>query len=177
MSPIWYFAYGSNLQTATLCGRRGIAVQRAVPVRARGWRLVFDKPRLFPPDSSVANIVPDPDGVVIGVAFAISEQDHAHVELTEGVSFENYRRVELAVEPLAATLDGPASALSLSSERRDAALSPSTRYMALVIEGALEHGLPDEHLAFLRGVAACEESAEAAAMRPMLDELFKRRRG
>ena len=23
---VWYFAYGSNMQTATLCGRRGVQV-------------------------------------------------------------------------------------------------------------------------------------------------------
>lgn len=174
MSHVWYFAYGSNLQSATLCGRRGVTFRRAVPVRADGWRLVFDKPRLFG-DGSVANIVPDDACHVVGVAFEISIDDHAHVELTEGVAIGHYQRVELSVAPLAACGDPPRTALSLSSDKRDAALRPSTRYMGLVIEGAVEHGLPDEHLEFLRGVAAVEEGAEAAALRPMIDALMKRR--
>lgn len=175
MSAIWYFAYGSNLQSATLRGRRGIDFQRAVPVRARGWRLVFDKPRLLGRDSSVANIVPDGAAEVLGVAFAMSIDDHAHVELTEGVAFENYRRVELALEPLAPVPDPPSAAYSLTSEQRDPALQPSTRYMGLIIEGALEHGLPTEYVEFLRRVPACAESPESLALRPMLDQLFKRR--
>jgi hypothetical protein len=47
--------------------------------------------------------------------------------------------------------------------------------MGLVIEGALEHALPDVHLDFLRAVPTCEESPEAAALRPMIDALMKRR--
>jgi hypothetical protein len=174
-SIVWYFAYGSNLQAATLRGRRGIDYQRAVPVRVRGWRLVFDKPPLFPAGTSVANIVEDADAEVLGVAFAMSADDHAHVELTEGVGFGNYRRVEVQVEPLAPTVDAPTVAYSLSSEKRAPGLQPSTRYMALVIEGAVEHGLPDVHLDLLRQVEACQESAAAAALRPVLDEFFKRR--
>lgn len=172
---VWYFAYGSNLQSATLRGRRGIDFQRAVPVRARGWRLVFDKPRLLSADSSVANIVPEPDAEVLGVAFAMSAVDHAHVELTEGVTLNNYRRVELRVEPLEAIPDSPAAAFSLTSEHRDASLRPSTRYMGLVIEGALEHRLPAHWVDWLRAVPACDESAESLALRPVLDAFFKRR--
>lgn len=175
MSVVWYFAYGSNLQSATLRGRRGIDFQRAVPVRVPGWQLVFDKPRILGRDSSVANIVPDAASAVIGVAFAMTADDHAHVELTEGVAFENYRRVELALEPLGAVSDPPATALSLTSEHRDPSLQPSTRYMGLVIEGAIEHGLPAYWIERLRQVPACEESAASIAMRPMLDQLFKRR--
>ena len=174
MSHVWYFAYGSNLQSATLRGRRGVEVRRAVPVRADGWRLVFDKPRLFG-DGSVANIVPDGDGHVLGVAFEIPVEDHAHVELTEGVAIGHYLRVELAVAPLATIDDAPRTALSLTSDQRNAALCPSTRYMGLAIEGALEHGLPDAHLEFLRSVPAVQESAEAAALRPMIDALMKRK--
>lgn len=174
MSHVWYFAYGSNLQTATLCGRRGVQVRRSVPVRANGWQLVFDKPRLFG-DGSVANIVPADTCHVLGVAFEISTDDHAHVELTEGVAIGHYQRVELSVVPLAAIDDPPRTALSLSSDKRDAGLQPSTRYMKLVIEGALEHGLPDPHLDFLRAIPAVEESAQAAALRPMIDALMKRR--
>ena len=110
---------------------------------------------------------------MLGVAFAITADDHAHVELTEGVAFGNYRRVELPVEPLVPR-DAPATAFSLSSDRRDPALRPSTRYMALVIEGALEHGCrtPTSSSCGRPGVRG---ERRVAALRPMLDELFKRR--
>lgn len=172
---IWYLAYGSNLQSATLRGRRGVDYRRAVPVRAPGWRLVFDKPPLIPAGNAVANIVPEPGAEVLGVAFAISEDELAHIERTEGVFLDNYRRVEVAVAALAEVLDPPTLAFSLSSERRDPTALPSFRYMAMVIEGALEHGLPETHVAWLRGIPACEESPELVALRPKLDEFFKRR--
>ena len=44
----WYFAYGSNMQTATFRGRRGIEFRRALPARVPGWRLVLDQPPLLP---------------------------------------------------------------------------------------------------------------------------------
>ena len=174
-SVVWYFAYGSNMQSATLRGRRGIDYRRAVPVRAHGWRLVFDKPPLLPTGNSVANIVPDEAALVLGVAFEITDEDLAHVEHTEGVAFGNYKRVELAVEPLAEVEGAPASAFSLSSELRDSEALPSIRYMSLLIEGAIEQGLPGAHVEWLRAVQACEESADMAALRPMLDTFFKRR--
>jgi hypothetical protein len=56
---VWYFAYGSNMETATLRGRRGIEPLCALGARAAGWRLVFDKPPLVPVGEAFANIVPD----------------------------------------------------------------------------------------------------------------------
>jgi ribosomal protein S12 methylthiotransferase accessory factor YcaO len=47
MSIIWYFAYGSNMQSATLRGRRGIEYRRALPGRLDWWRRVLDKGNEF----------------------------------------------------------------------------------------------------------------------------------
>jgi len=174
---MWYFAYGSNMQSDTLHGRRGIAFRRAVAVRAPGWRVVFDKPPLLPIGEAFANIVPDPDAAALGVAFEVDEEDLAHIELSEGVLLGNYRRVRLQVEPLATLADPPQTAVSLASERRDATLRPSTRYMALVVAGAQEHGLPDEYVEILRAVPAGEPTAVAQALRPFLDARLRRRKG
>jgi hypothetical protein len=173
---VWYFAYGSNTQSATLRGRRGIVYRRAVPVRVRGWRLVFDKPSLIPEvPHGFANIRRDAAAVAIGVAFEMTADDLAHVELSEGVTLGNYARVMVDVEPLVPWDDGPRTAASLSSERTDPARRPSIRYMDIVIAGALEHGLPDEHVAFLRGVVAEPEHPKAIEMRALLDDWMRRR--
>jgi hypothetical protein len=55
----WYFAYGSNMQSATLRGRRGVGYARALPARVPGWRLVLDKPPLISVGHG-ANIAPIP---------------------------------------------------------------------------------------------------------------------
>src|SRR6185436_7651685 len=82
---VWYFAYGSNMQPATFAGRRGIAAARALPARLAGWQLVFDKPPLLPMGQGMGNVVVAVGAEVFGVAYAITGDDLAHVDLTEGV--------------------------------------------------------------------------------------------
>ena len=171
---MWYFAYGSNMQRATFCGRRTIDCSRALPARLVGWRLVFDKPPLVPIGESFANVVPDADAEVLGVLYEIGADDLAHIDLTEGVLIDNYRRVEVRI----ATLDGAleVDAYTLTSEKHAPELQPSTRYMALVIAGAEEIGLPATWIDALRRVPAGSETKTAAAFRPLLDAVMGKRR-
>lgn len=163
---VWYFAYGSNMQPATFAGRRGIAPSRAIAARAAGWRLVLDKTPLVPIGESFANLRADPDAVAYGVAYEITADDLAHVDLTEGVLIENYRRVEVDVEPLAG--GEPRRAYTLVSDRCSPDLLPSAYYMTLLIEGAETHGLPAEWIAMLRAVPTCASSAETMEVRAFI---------
>jgi len=167
MSHRWYFAYGSNMQTATLCGRRGVEYRRALPARVPGWRLVFDKPPLLSFGYGFANIVADPATEVLGVLYELTIEGLAHVELTEGVRIGNYDAIDVEAWPLAGA--APLSARSLSAAGRDPSLRPSLRYMQLLIDGALEHGLPAAHVAALRAVPALEETGEERAARALID--------
>jgi hypothetical protein len=169
---VWYFAYGSNMQPATFAGRRGIVAARAVPARLAGWQLVFDKPPLLPMGQGMGNVIVAAGGAVFGVAYAITADDLAHVDLTEGVLIENYRRVAVQIAPL----DGSAAfeAWTLTSERRDATLLPSQRYMALLIDGAEHHGLPADYLAWLRAHPAVAESPASSAARSFIDRALKK---
>ncbi len=171
----WYFAYGSNMQRATLSGRRGIAPTRALAVRVPGWRVVFDKPSLLGLPEAYANLVADAAATAFGVAFHITDDELAHVELTEGVAIDNYRRVEVAVEPLAVVPDAPTRAYSLSSDRRDPTRRPSTRYLGIVLDGAREHGLPPHWIEWLAGIDAAAESVVSQAARGLMDAVMKRR--
>jgi AIG2 family protein len=171
--PVRYFAYGSNMEVATFRGRRGIAYSRAVAARAAGWRLVLDKPPLVPVGESFANIVPDPDASVLGVLYEITAADLAHLDLTEGVLIGNYRRIEVAVAPLTEP-DAPALAFTLVSDQRAPHLLPSDRYMACLIAGALDHGLPAHWVEFLRAQQARPESMLAKAFRPVVDSVLRR---
>jgi len=121
----------------------------------------------------MANVVTEPGAEVLGVAYAITHADLAHVELTEGVLIGNYARVAVRITPLdgsAAELD----AVTLASERRDPALRPSRRYMGLLIEGAQTHGLPAAYVDWLRGHPAVDESPQAAAARALIDQALKK---
>ncbi|MCC6848205.1 MAG: gamma-glutamylcyclotransferase [Deltaproteobacteria bacterium] len=177
---VWYFAYGSNMQPATFAGRRGIAPSRALAARASGWRLVLDKPPLVPIGESFANLVATIGAEVYGVAYEITMEDLAQLDLTEGVLIGNYARVEIAVAPLACAAPrtgadappagaGPSRAFTLVSEQRAPALRPSDRYMALLVEGAQHHGLPDDWIAMLRGVPTRAAGAEVADARAIID--------
>ena len=168
MPRAWYFAYGSNLQGATLRGRRGIAWARALPARVTDWRFVCDKPPLLPAmGESYANLVRETGAETFGVLYELDAEDLAHVELTEGVLIGNYRRIDVVAEPLAG---GTAvTAATLVTDARDPSLVPSERYRALLVEGAREHGLPPAWIAFLASLPARPESAEAARLRPAID--------
>ena len=171
---VWYFAYGSNMQGATLRGRRGITWARALPARVAGWRFVCDKPPLIPGmGESFANLVPEEGAAVYGVVFELEAEDLAHVELTEGVLIGNYRRVDVLAEPLAGA---PAvTAATLVTDARASGLAPSERYRAMLVEGAREHGLPAEWIAFLEALPARPETAEAGRLRPLLDAVLAHR--
>lgn len=175
MATAWYFAYGSNMNPGVLRGRRGVAFDRALPARLEGWRLVFDKPPLIDIGESFANLIADRTAAAYGVLFEVADDDLAHIDLTEGVLIGNYRRIEVAAVALAAN-DGGAvvPAQTLVSDRRDPALRPSDRYMDLVIAGALTHGLPAEHVDFLRSVPCRPSTPEALAMRAHLDAAMRR---
>ena len=169
---VWYFAYGSNMCADTFRGRRGITWGRAVPARVPGWRLVFDKPGIAAEDEGYANLVPEPGAAVCGVLYELAAPELAHVELTEGVALGNYRRVEVEAFALR---DGTGSvgAVTLASDRRAPGVRPTRRYMALVIAGAEEHGLPAEWIAALRAVPAAVESDESRRRRALLDGVLR----
>jgi cation transport regulator ChaC len=169
---VWYFAYGSNMQRATFCGRRGIEYRQALPARVPGWRLVLDKPPLVPVGEGFANIVPDAGSEVLGVLYQITPDDMAHVDLTEGVLIGNYQRIDVTV----VTLGEPSVeviAATLVSEKRSPDLLPSDRYMQCLIAGAEEHGLPREYVARLRTLPCRPESEDARRFRPFLDEALR----
>jgi hypothetical protein len=96
-----------------------------------------------------------------------------HVCFSEGVAVGNYACIEVSCVPLAG--GAPFLATTLASDRRDADLLPSRRYMAALIAGAEEHGLPADYVAALRHQATCEETEEARRVRPLLDEVMRRR--
>jgi gamma-glutamylcyclotransferase len=174
MSRTLYFAYGSNMDSATLRGRRGIEWTRAAPALARGWRLAIDKPSLLGTGEAMATIDVAPDGEVWGVLFDLATADYEHLELTEGVRIDHYRRTGIEVAPSHSWDSALVSAVTLVSSDHDPTLKPTTRYMKLLVEGAAQHGLPPSWLETLRRIEAVEEKAEHAALRPYFDRAMRR---
>ena len=140
----WYFAYGSNMQAATLRGRRLIEPLDVRIGRLTGYRLCFDIP-IGSGLRGVANIAVAAEASLWGVAYLLTPEQHDHLDRTEGVPSGVYRRVSVEI----ATAAGALPVETYISERRDPARLPSFRYLSLLRDGAREHGLPDDWQAAL----------------------------
>jgi cation transport regulator ChaC len=134
----WYFAYGSNMQAATLRGRRGIEPLDVKIGRLPGYRLCFDL-AVGQGSRGVANLVVDADAYVWGVAYLLTTEQHDRLDLTEGVAASVYRRITVEI----VTNTGALLVETYISELRDPSRLPSFRYLSLIREGAREHGLPE----------------------------------
>ena len=145
----WYFAYGSNLDRDTFCGRRRIQPLAAKVARLSGYRLHFNLP-VGSANRGVANILPDEQSVVWGVAYLISRSDGQRLDRSEGVHRGFYQRklMHLKVRD-AADEQSSLAAFSYTSGRHRSGRLPSARYLGLLVNGARFHDLPDEWVRWL----------------------------
>lgn len=163
-----YFAYGSNMNADTFAGRRGVRWLRAAPALLRGWRLALDKPSLLGNGEGMATVVRDEAAHVWGVLYEIHLADLEAVEFSEGVRIGHYERVAVEVEAGPAWGEGPAAAVeavTLASDERDASILPTTRYLGVLVDGAVANGLPAEWIDHLRSMPAVEPTPEGEAVR------------
>ena len=112
--------------------------------------------------------------------FEISESDYGHLEFTEGVLIDHYRRTELVVEPATpweGATNGLVTAVTLWSDTRAPSIRPTTRYTRLLLDGAAGHGLPKAWIDELRKVEAVEQSDDVAALRPFFDRAMRKPEG
>ena len=161
-----YFAYGSNVSSATFRGTRGIDPAESWPAVLPDYRLVFDVPGLpyvEPGFASVRRVSPipgppDPDDPlaryereVHGMAYLVSDADWARILRTEtGYAVEDVTLVRssdgASIE--AATLAYPS--LDLGAAGTMPELLPSARYLGIIRAGAEEWSLDEGWRAWLR---------------------------
>jgi len=145
-SRLWYFAYGSNLNDSIFLERRQMH-----PLAVRwGWleeyRLTFNIP-MGPGERGVANIEATPGARTYGALYLLTAEEFDRLDHTEGVKIGIYRRLPVeAVTPN----DDRVAAFAYQSSLTTAGRKPSPRYMNLLVEGALRHGLPGAYVAFLK---------------------------
>ena len=142
---LWYFAYGSNLDSGTFEGRRRMQPLSHRVARLDGYRLVFDLP-IGKGERAVANLAAAPLDSVHGVAYQLSEGNADRLDRTEGVPHGVYDR--LPVE-LFDRLGRRFEAFTYGSRHRRAGRKPSARYMGLILSGARRYRLPDPYIEFL----------------------------
>lgn len=145
-----YFAYGSNMLTRRLSApSRAPSAKHAGIGYLEGHRLAFDK--LSRDGSGKADI--EATGIstdrVYGVLFRIASEEEGALDRAEGLG-KGYRKDTISVVTQAGTL----SAITYIATEKEPACVPYHWYKALVIAGAVEHGLPPAYLEWLRTVVS-----------------------
>ena len=154
----WYLGYGSNMNRGIFETRRGMRPLQARPAMLENYRLCFNL-AIGPGERGVANLESQAGARTWGVLYLITVEQSEHLDRTEGVPRSGYRRV-----PVSAIVDGSEQigAFTYQSDRISLGRKPSPRYIGLLIEGAVQHGLPPGYLGYLRSfeLAADERMSE-----------------
>ena len=144
-----YFAYGSNLASRVIeawCpGARFVG-----PARLDGFRLAFLR-RSSRWKAGAADVVEAPGHAVWGALYAVTRAELEALDRKEFVADSGYRRRTVTV-----LLDGDeqrAATYEVVDKAHDE-LSPRSDYLALMLEGAHERGLPPDWIAELEALPA-----------------------
>lgn len=149
--PVWYFAFGSNMNERLFRDRRHMKWFEARPGLLRDYRLAFTvaggrRPGLSAP----ANIVPHAGGIVHGVLYLLPLRKFARLDNSEGRQYD-YLWTEAE--------DRAGNRLSVVTYKVAHAAEegrPGRAYFTLIREAARERGFPAEYVAFLDKVEARE---------------------
>lgn len=148
-APAHYFAYGSNLASSIMaqwCPR----ARFLGPARLEGFRLAFLR-RSARWKAGAADVIPAVGEEVWGALYEVSAADLDALDRKEFVADSGYRRREVVVELAGRAV--PAATYEVVDKARDE-LTPKAEYLAVMLEGAGERGLPEHWLAQLRALPA-----------------------
>ncbi len=138
-----YFAYGSNLTSARMCAR--VPSARFVGVaRLSGWRLTLDKRGAD--GSGKANLAPDARAQVWGAAYRLDANEWSGLDAHE----PGYERREIQI------LLGKRvqTAWTYVSGLRTRDPVAHEWYKRLIVDGARDHGLPEDWIRWLAALPA-----------------------
>ena len=134
-----YFAYGSNLLVTRMCGR--VPSARPLGVASlRGYRLTVDKRGRD--GSGKANLRAEDGATVWGALYELNPTHWKFLDACE----PGYTRLTVQAELWCAA---PAEAQTYRSPLLTDEPVPFASYKQLLVDGAREHGLPDEWIRFL----------------------------
>lgn len=148
VQPYLYFSYGANLNLTIM--RQKCPKHRVLGIaRLPGYRIGFYGHSMNW-DGAVETIVPDPKSEVWGVLYQLNA--------FEWRTLDNYQDVKdngrgeyfhFPVEVLD-TEQIPRMAITYKKDNLGKAERPSTEYLNMIIQGAQEHGLPENYVGELK---------------------------
>lgn len=149
MPTFLYFAYGSNMLTERL-NARCVSARFVGVAEVYGYGLVFNKTSV---DGSGKATLVERDGVseagVYGCLYDLDVQDRGALDACEGVGYE---RLDLFPVRCGAR-DVSAVTYIAKPDAIDPTLKPYDWYLALVVAGAKQNGLPPDYVTRLEAVA------------------------
>jgi hypothetical protein len=136
--PVWYFAFGSNMNPARLIEARlrpqGVMVTRRIAGIAHGWRLTFHKPWSSMPGAGVADIVASDKAVVHGTLNEMPPSGLDVLDGYEGTRSGHYRRTVITVH--APALERTVQAIAYTAcGPFDQTLRPTRAYLDHLLAG------------------------------------------
>jgi gamma-glutamylcyclotransferase (GGCT)/AIG2-like uncharacterized protein YtfP len=136
-NDLWYFAYGSNLDTDRKQGRTG-AIRETHIAKLSGYRLAFNK--RSDRYRACANLLANPTEEVHGVIYRCTPEALDEMDEHEGVASGHYRRETVQVQ----TIDGQtlhAITYVANSQYIIPERLPSDEYLDHILRGARAHRL------------------------------------
>ncbi|MEE8516089.1 MAG: gamma-glutamylcyclotransferase [Alphaproteobacteria bacterium] len=150
-NPVWYFAYGSNMNERLFRDRRHMTPITARIGRLNNHRLCFTVAGGRRPGvSAPANIADDPGGVVHGVLYLLPLRKFVRLDASEGRQYA-YLWTEVQDEAGETIPVVTFKATPSAPEGR-----PSPPYMKIVREAARQRGLPQAYISFLDRVETAQ---------------------
>jgi hypothetical protein len=152
--PQYYFAYGADLDPDDLglrCEvrrRHRVQFAKSRPAVLKGYRLVCNIPSQYR-QGGIFNVVPDPAGIVHGVAYELHPGDAISTSVMKEGESTNYL---LAVNNVEIAGGKEIPALVIRAEAKSKLLQPSPAYLKIVISAARRHRLPAEWVTRLQGM-------------------------
>ncbi len=142
---MWYFGYGSNMNSKVFQVRRQMRPTKIERAVLKDYRLTFNQPGIPWLEPSFANIEEAQGEYIEGVLYEITGEEMRLLDISEGNGA--YDIVTSSVE---GEVSGPVTAHTFMTRDVANGLHPSQRYMNLLVEGAIEHGLSPEWVQMLR---------------------------
>lgn len=154
---MYYFAYGSNMLTCRLAVAERAPSACAVAIGTLpGRRLRFHKIGLDSSGKCDVELTERATDCVYGVLFEIDRREKLALDRLECAG-GGYATTTVSIR----LSDQTVVASTYVAQRTSSDMIPFDWYKALVIAGAIEHGLPAEYVGSLRTVESIEDPDEA----------------
>jgi cation transport regulator ChaC len=141
-SRVKYFAYGSNMDAATMAEVAPGSLDLGTAL-LRDHRLAFTR-RSVRTHAGVADVVPAPGSTVWGVIYELTETGLAAIDRKEGHDWAYIRTPQL-VQPTAG--GEPVEALTYTvREKEPVDIAPSPEYLTKLLAAARARGFPESYV-------------------------------